>query len=230
MNSTLFRTLVLTALLGVSHLNVGAAVQAADPIEAEVLERAAQRFHSRKIDRVDTRHLDGVRGYKITTTTTNYANANPEQRKRTLRNMACNAVVFGIAKLEAEKSFVGKDGGGVFTRFRFRLVEDWRALPERKVDPVVQLVVEGGEAKYKGETIRVENARADYQIGSSYLLVAGSRFNANEGKTLYELPPLIEVADGVLYPAPASELFASGTSISRARAEIDAATPAGSCN
>lgn len=230
MNSKLIRILALQALLGVCHLNVGAAEQKADPVGAEIQDRATQRFRAAKIDRIETRHLDGTRGYKVTATSTSYSKASPEQRQRTLRNIACNAVVFGVAKLESARSFVGRDGGGVFTRFHFRLLDDWRAMPERRVDPVVQLVMEGGEAKYQGETVRVENALADYQVGSSYLLAAGSRFNTTDNKVLYEQPPLIEVADDVLYPAPNSELFASGTSVSRAKAEIDAATPLGSCN
>jgi hypothetical protein len=225
----LFRTLALPALIGVSHLNAVAVGQTEDPVSIEVQAHAVRHLRVPKIERIDRRHQDGVRGYKITSAT-RYATANPEHRKRVLRNIACNAVVFGIAKLETTQSFVGKDGDGVFTLFRFRLLEDWHALPDRNVDTDVQLVIEGGETSYKGEAIRVENALADYQVGSSYLLVAGSRFNSNDGNILYEQSPLIKVADDILYPAASSELFAAGTAIHSAKAEIDAATPAGSCN
>lgn len=230
MNLTSMRIMVLPALLAACHVSAIAAAQSTETVEAEVHEKAVKRFHPRKIERLVTRLFDGVKGTIISATSDNLIESTPEQRSRTLRNMACNGSVFGIVKLEARKTFVGKDDRGVFTRFRFRVLDDWRAAPDSKKGQIVHLVMEAGEVKHKGETVRIENARADYQVNASYLLAAGSRFNQDEGSIFYDHPPLIEVVDGILQPIPGSLLFASGTPVRAAKAEVANATPAGSCN
>ena len=230
MNLTLIRRMVLLSLFAAFHFHAGAADQAADPIAVDIPEKAASRLFAPKISRIDTRHLDGVKGTTMTSTDSGYAGATREERNRTMRNFVCNAPVFGVVKLEAARSFIGKDDRGVFTRFRFRVLDDWRAAPNRKASVIVHIVMPGGEAKYKGETVRIDNALADYQVNSTYLLMAGTRFNTDDGNVLYDQPPLIEVVDGVLYPAPGSEMFGSGTELSKAKAELTAAVPAGSCN
>ena len=110
MNSTLIRKMVLPALLAAFHVHVSAAGQTADTIEVEV-KKAAERIHGIKIDRIDTRHLDGVKGYKVMATGHAYGSENPELRNRILRNIVCDASVFGVVKLEAAESFVGKMTG-----------------------------------------------------------------------------------------------------------------------
>lgn len=127
--------------------------------------------------------------------------------------MACSGATFGLVQLEGALAFVGKDNLGVFTKYRFRILDDWNAA-KRPGPTTIHLIMEGGEVEHRGEKVRVENLNAKYQIDRQYVLVAG------RGPTVYDAPPLIEVIDDTIYPAPDSAPFRSGTTIAQAKAAI----------
>lgn len=170
-----------------------------------------------KLTRISGRHVDGVRGYTVSP---HLEGGITERNDRStlLRNFACNEQVFGIYELEAAKSFAGKDDIGVFTKYRFKLIDDWRDGNSLR-SKVIHMTVEGGEIDYNGEKIRVENPLLRYVIGGRYFLSAGSRGKGGD-KLVYAYSPFIEISNGTLYPAPGIQLFPSGMSVSKAKVEV----------
>jgi hypothetical protein len=220
---------VLLGFLAAWGLNVNAAEQVEEPVEESIRKEVRKRFNTQKFDRIGTHHLDGVKGYKVSIPIMEFQPKDPVRRQHLLQNVACQSRVFGLVKVEEMKVFIGEGDRGIFTRVRFRIVEDWRPRNEPVPDMIVYKVLEGGEIERQGETIRIDNPLADYRLGSLYLLTAGNRNAGNPDNDLYGLSPVIEVVDGILYPDPGSLLFTPGTSVDRAKEEISSAIPGGSC-
>lgn len=191
-------------------------------VEADDKEHAARHFgNSRKLrmDNLERRHLDGVKGYSIHYTTEGPGLDQPEQLLQAIGSLACRATVFGLVQLEGATAFVGKDDIGVFTKLKFRVMDDWRA--DKRAGPlVVHLIVPGGEVVHAGEMVRVDNPHANYKVNSSYILVGQAGAEAGEDETLYGPPPLLEVKDNVIYPGPGWTPFAPGTSVQQAKDQV----------
>lgn len=175
-----------------------------------------------KLDKIDGRHPDGVRGLTF------FSYSEPPVRsglmqdpaQEVLRRYACNSDVFGVAEVEDSKSFVGKNENGVFTKLRFKLVDSWRVRPGPKAQ-TFQLIVVGGEVEYKGEIIRISNSQGSYIKGRRYLMIlAGDRSETVDQKIFAGDPLLLEVSNGIIYPAPGWSPFEPGTSLIRAQALV----------
>lgn len=183
-----------------------------------------------RLDRIKQRHLDGVRGLTV-----HAASERPPRRNVTgdsalddVWSVACRSAEFGLFELESAKSFVGQDDEGIFTKLRFKRLEDWRG-DVRSPAGVVQLVISGGEVVHKGETIRIDNPYGKYEVGSTYVLAAGNRSAPTRERTIYDDPPFMEVRDATIYAAPGWTPFASGTSLKSAKASVAKALDAKAC-
>jgi hypothetical protein len=200
-------------------------------VEDSESERAVRDLASSKklkLGNVDQRHTDGVKGYKTIPVQEGPDVGTPDKRTAALAHLACNASVFGLATLENAKSFVGKGEAGVFTKLRFRVIRDWRADAKNKA-AVVHLIIHGGELVHAGERVRVESPLANYKIDSSYILAAGARSSADHGKTIYELPPFVEVENNLIFPTRGWDVFAAGTTVNQAQADVAQAVAAQGC-
>jgi hypothetical protein len=222
-----------TALLCMTVCAHSIASSQQDQIEVDAAEqlKATQLLGgSRKLalSEIQGRHTDGVKGYKVYPVLEGPSLAQSEQLQKLVARMACSASVFALVELEAARSFVGKNDIAVFTKYRFRILEDWRVEATRK-DPVVHLIVHGGEVTHAGEKYRVENPTARYQTGGRYVLMAGSSDNNAPPHSIFETPPLLEVSDDLIYPAPGWTPFAHGTTLEQAKAAIGRAVGKEGC-
>jgi hypothetical protein len=220
------RNLLLAPLLTTASLGAIAAEKApVGPVvvvEDSERERAVQVLApSKKLDlaNLDLRHADGVKGYQTIPVEEGLDAGTPEKRTAALVRLACNASVFGLVTLDGAASFVGKGDRGVFTKFRFRVIQDWRAGTEND-SPDVHLIVHAGELVHAGERVRVENPLANYKIGAAYILATGVRSGADYGKTIYELPPFVAVENSVILPPHGLNVFAAGTTVRQAQADV----------
>jgi hypothetical protein len=239
MISTLTKKLTFPTLLLAVHLNIIAAAspiisvdQADQEIAIDEQDRieSDSRFHPServKLDHIKGRQADGVKAYLIDPHLEG-GFIPPDDRSAGLQIKACRLQLFGIYELEKEKSFAGKNDIGIFTKFRFKLIEDWRGGAANG-HKHVHLVMQGGEIEYKGEKLRAENTIAHYVVGKRYLLQAGTRENNKSDGVVYSYSPFIEVVKGLLYPGPDVNVFTSGTSLSSARAEVADALKKRSC-
>ncbi len=181
------------------------------------------------IKMIGARHLDGVKGLDlhIEDEPPIRANVLPDPVLDGLRSLACGAQAFGLVELEDAISFVGSGDLGVFTKLRFKLVDDWRAKKEAN-GKVVHLVVPGGEVNNSGERIRISTKYANFKTGEQYILYTGTRFNPK--KVIYDTPPLIEVQDKTLFVAADSHSpLSSGLSPSQAKALVNKALSQKGC-
>jgi hypothetical protein len=231
MTTTLPRKLTLSTLMLLISLHMFAEAntvtsvsEAGQEITIDEKDRVASDsvFHPSErlgtLDRIKGTHPDGVKGFEIRPHLEG-GFVSPDDRSQQLWTKACRLQVFGIYELEKKKSFPGKDNIGIFTKFRFKLIEDWRG-GVRSGHKYLHLVTEGGEIEYKGEKLRVDNSITRYTIGKRYLLLTGTRGNDDSNLVVYSYSPFIEVSNGMLYPAPNVNIFAPGTSLSTAHAEI----------
>lgn len=235
MTSKLLRNLLLASLLATANLGAMAAERAPPKqpvvVEDSESERAVRDLapsKKHKLANVDQRHIDGVKGYKTIPVQEGPDVGTPEKRTAALAHLACNASVFGLVTLENAKSFVGKGDTGVFTKLRFRVIQDWRADAKNKA-PVVHLIVHAGELVHAGEPVRVENPLANYKIDSSYILAVGARSSPDQGKSIYELPPFIDVENNTIFPARGWDVLAAGTTVRQAQADVAKAVAAKGC-
>ena len=224
--------LLLISVLLATHTRLCA--QAPEPavqVQADDIEQAAQHFAtSRKLrmDSLEGRHPDGVKGYRIYHTAEGPGLDQPEQLLQVIGSLACRATVFGLVELEGATSFVGKDAIGVFTKLKFRVIDDWRA-DTRSAPHVVYLIVSGGEVVHAGEKIRADNPSADYKLHSSYILVGEAGADAGKDSTMVSLPPLLEVQDNVIHPGPGWTPFAPGTTVQQAKDQVAKAVSITGC-
>lgn len=174
------------------------------------------------------RHIDGIKGYKVYPMLEGPSLAQTEQLQKRIARLACKATVFGLVELEAAKSFAGKDDIAVFTKFRFRIVEDWSAEPTHK-GTIVHLIMHGGEVTHAGEKYRVENPYANYKVGGRYVLMTGSVDKNEPKQTVMETPPFLEVSDDLIFPAPGWTPFARGTTLEQAKATVNSAISKEGC-
>ncbi|GEM_PF-2284915 len=215
------------AILFVSHVSAASNVTVD---ENDKLASAAAFHRNLRTDTLDSilgTHPDGAKGYTITPRLEGGVVAAAGDRVSLLTNKACLKQVFGIYELEAVKSFAGKDDVGIFTKLRFKLIDDWRSGAQHDGKQAL-LVMQGGEIERKGETLRVVNPLLRYVVGGTYLLVAGDRKYVN-WNVIYAYAPFIEVRNGRIYPAPVDPLFPLGTSVARAKAEVRAALQKRAC-
>lgn len=220
---------VLLALASTGlHAAAGQERQALAVDSNEQARASASIGGSRKLslNRLPANKLDGVKGYRVYPSAEGPSLQQPEQLRKTVAHMACQAAVFGLVELEAAKTFVGKDDVGIFTKFRFRIVDDWRA-DAGNTGRTVDLVMQGGEIERDGQKFSVENPHASYQVGSQYVLVAGTR--ADSQKTIFDSPPFLEVSEELIHPAPGWTPFAPGTGVQQARGEVAAALAREGC-
>lgn len=217
--------LTIAAVMAAASLSSSAKATEPLDISDSDVEAASEHLGGGKrtaLDNLKARHLDGVKGLTV------YSQAEKpphptgfsDQNLGLIWQLACSSSVFGIVQLEGKHSFVGKNNEGVFTKLRFKMIDDWRGY---EVDnrQSIDIVVSGGETKYKGEVVRFDNPYGRYEVGSQYLLAAGGRRAAQAGaKTWYQNPPFIEVNDGSLNAAPGWTPFPTGTRLKAAKASV----------
>ncbi|QGZ39487.1 hypothetical protein [Pseudoduganella flava] len=179
----------------------------------------AQQGMSRKLalQKLKPAELDGVKSYRVVRQPEGPGLDKPEQLRQVVAHMACVAAVFGLVELEDAKSFVGKDDVGIFTKYRFRILDDWRARSQTNGRKVF-LVMHGGEAVHNGERYRAENPAAHYRKGEQYVLIAGTV--DDEQRTIHDTPPFLEVSEGIVHPGPGWTPFAPGTALAQAKAQV----------
>lgn len=204
-----------------------------EPITVNADDRAiatSESGGSRKLalSTISMRHVDGVKGYKVYLTFEGPSIQQPEQLRRRIAHLACNSVVFGLVELEKAKSFAGKADVGVFTKYRFRVLDDWRAIPAEK-GREIHLIMDGGEVSFAEEKIRVENPFAAYKVGGQYILVAGRATGDAAQKPIFQTPPFHEVNDNLVHPAPDGALFSPGTTLEQAKAIVNEAVAKEGC-
>jgi hypothetical protein len=226
----------LAWLLSAASLGAMAAEQAparhAVVVEDSERERAVRDFApSKKLDLAnpDLHHADGVKGYKVFPVQEGPDVGTPDKRMAALARLACHASVFALVTLDGATSFAGQGDRGVFTKLRFRVIQDWRADAEN-ASPEVHLIVHAGEFVHAGERVLVENPLANYKIGASYIVATGVRSSPDHGKTLYELPPFVAVENGVILPPHGWDVFAAATTVRQAQADVAQALAAKGCD
>lgn len=189
---------------------------------------AASSFASSKklkLDKIEGRHPDGVRGSTLWSFPWPPAGsgAMQDRAQEELRSYACHASVFGVAELQDSKSFVGTDEMGIFTKLRFKLVDSWNVQPGSKAQ-TFDVLVEGGEVEHKGEIIRLSNPQAAYVKGRRYLVILGSendkKIFVGTKKIFVGTKYLLEVSNGSIYAAPGWSPFRTGTSLIREKAML----------
>ena len=89
----------------------------------------------------------------------------PERRLDLAVRYACYAAFFGIAEVTGARSFAGAGGIGIFTKYRLRLVEDWRP-GSQSAGGTFDLVMHGGEIVEDGETFRARHPYTGYRVGA----------------------------------------------------------------
>lgn len=228
-----FSKTVASFYLAIGTLAAANAGEPKEPITVDADDQAIATNElggSRKLalSTIPMRHLDGVKGYKVYFTFEGPTLKQPEQLRRRIAHLACNSAVFGLVELEKSKSFVGKADVGVFTKFRFRLLDDWRAIPAEKGRDI-HLIMQGGEVTFAGEKIRVENPYASYKVGGQYIIAAGRANGDAAQKPIFQTPPFHEVNDNLVHPAPDGALFAPGTTLEQAKTIVKDAVAKEGC-
>jgi hypothetical protein len=220
-----------TCLLFACFVSLAGPVLAAPSAESKELEvddqdanQAVEAYGQTRrhydLSRLSDRHLDGVKGYTFSSVSeppVAAAGGLADPYLGTLRQLACSRQVFGEAELVGKKSFAGRHGYGVFTKYRFKMISDFR--DGKKSAKVVHVIIPGGEIDYQGEKVRVENAAGDFNVGSRYVLVAGSK-RADERETLFYSIPHMEISSNTIYSADGWAPFESGTNVKRAKADV----------
>lgn len=173
------------------------------------LERMKQSQHT---------FLDGAKGY-TSSESIRPRMVKPEARQKYFAQAACDGTLTGLVELVNAKSFTGVGNNGIFTKFRFRVVDDWRVQPAPP-RAYVDIIMHVGEIIYDGERFRVENPEARYSVGGQYVLLSGKAANSSRD-SLIGAPAFLEVSDGVIYPAPSITYFAAGTTVEQAKAEVE---------
>jgi hypothetical protein len=193
-------------------------------------QRATEKFTQagNNIEFMSSKHLDGVKGaaLEIDIGPPPYTTALPDKRLDALRLFACTSAAFGQAELVGKKSFLGKDGDGVFTKMRFRIIDDWRDQPENS--KVITVVSQGGEVNWKGQKYRVTSKFTDFKIGSKYILVAGSRFEP-ASDSIFENLRFFEVVNDSIYSGPGWSPFSQGSTILSAKGDVTKALTQRGC-
>jgi len=221
--------IVLLGGMGMAHAQTN---DQSMTISADEQDKAGQRYPGSPLSSASNtlRHIDGAKGWEVVLDPEPplYAQAFPDRRQDALWQSACSAAVFGEAELTGKKSFIGHGDTGVYTKLRFKLFNDWRAntqAPGNHID----IIVPGGEVKFKGEAFKVVNHRADFQPGRRYVLIVGNKTNFDAKRPVYDDVPLLEIQGGAIYSRPGWTLFANGTSIAQAKAEVGVLMSAKEC-
>lgn len=218
-----------TCMAALSAVTICTSVQAAPDLgqtpiissaeEAKVVEHFGQHAGD-DVAAITKRHPDGVKGYMFSAESEPpvFTTAIPDRRLDALRLFACSAGAFGVAELVSQKSFVGKGGLGVFTKMKFKILDDWRSeAPDNK--KMAQVIVLGGEAEWKGERFRIKNSAVHVKENARYVLIAGNRFTDKQ-EVLYGNVRLFEVVDNTLYSAPGWTPFPQGIPLAQAKADV----------
>lgn len=218
---------VLLGGIGVTHAQTN---DQSLSISADERDNATQRYRGSALSSATQRHFDGVKGWEVVIDPEPpvYARAFPDRRRDALWQYACSAAVFGEAELMAKKSFIGDGDTGVYTKLRFKLSNDWRTntkVPENHID----IIVPGGEVNFKGEAFRVTNRTANFKSDRHYVLIAGDQTNFNPKQSVYGEILLLEIDRGAIYSPPGWTVFANGTSIEQAKAEVGSLMSAKEC-
>ncbi|MET0268232.1 MAG: hypothetical protein ABW202_21765 [Duganella sp.] len=162
--------------------------------------------------------LDGAKGYTPSESVRPRL-IKPEVRQKYFAQAACEGSLTGLVELINAKSFTGVGDNGIFTKFRFRVVDDWRVQPAPS-RPYVDIIMHVGEMVHEGQRYRADNPEARYTIGKQYILLAGKLASGTRG-SLIGAPAFLEVSDGIIYPAPSVTHFAPGTTVEQAKLEVE---------
>jgi hypothetical protein len=197
--------------------------------KADRLNASASLGHSRKLAMANmpADPATGVRGYRIYPGFEGPCLDDRERLRKVVAHMACHTAVFGIVELEAAQPFPGADDIGIFTKYRFRLIEDWRQVRAEN-GRTVDLVMAGGEVTRDGITYRVEHPHALYRVGGRYVLIAGGENNGLQ--TIHAWPAYIALRSDVIGEALGGTPFAAGTSVAEARSQVAEALPREGCH
>lgn len=217
----------LTAVFGLvmAQQNAGESVS----VGADEASKAVRHFGGgRDLSKVISHHLDGVMGEEVINDPEPpiYRKYFPDRRLDAIHQEACSAAVFGEAELLGKKSFVGSQGQGVFTKLRFKLINDWRPGNDNNAK-VVHVIVEGGEADWNGRRYRIKNKRSDFNVGHRYVLIAGSK--SDSSSPIVGEPPFLEIENVTIYAPPGWTLFPNGTTVKQAKAEVEKVLAARAC-
>jgi hypothetical protein len=223
----------LASLCALAYAGTSAAGGAKEPVEIDADDRvraAAQLGSTKKLalSALKPFHIDGTKGYSVHAIIEGPSLKQPELMRKRIALSACRANVFGLVELESARSFVGKDDAGVFTKYRFRVLDDWRAAPTdqgKKVD----LILEGGEITHGGEVYRAENAFAKYEVGSKYVLLAHNADKHLGKKAILDTPPALEVVDDIVHPGLGWTPFAPGLTLEQAKNVVKEAVAKEGC-
>jgi len=236
MDKTMFRkksyipALLMMIATSASAANPDLVIDRTDQDKAELLHPSSSK--KLKLDNVQDRDSDGIRTRSVFTVPEPPAvsGQNPDIVQEALRSYACYDSVFGVAEVQDFKSFVNRSETNIFTKVRFRLIDDWSARPGPK-EQTFDLIVEGGEAEYKGEVVRINNPQASYVKGRRYvMIIGGNRSGAADKKVFVGSPYLIKVLNDSIYPAPGWSPFKPGTSLDQARGLVGKALALKGCD
>jgi hypothetical protein len=236
MDKTMFRkkpcipALLMIIATWASAANPDLVVDRTDQDKAELLNpRPSKKL---KLDNIQGRDSDGVRARAVFTVPEPPAVSGQNQNivQEALRYYACYDSIFGVAEVQDFKSFVNRSETNVFTKVRFKLIDDWSARPGPK-EQTFDLIVEGGEADYKGEVVRVNNPQANYVKGRRYVMIIGGNSpGAADKKVFVGSPYLIKVLNESIYPAPGWSPFKPGTNLDQAKALVGEALALKGCD
>lgn len=123
-------------------------------------------------------------------------------------------------------SFTGSDGG-IYSKLRFRVLDDWRPHV-RDPAPDVDVLIIGGEIVRDGERLRMEDAEGQYRLGQRYVLIAGGYRQAGDA-VLRAYLHFLPVDGGVIHVAPGEMTFANGVSTIQASADVARAVAMAPC-
>lgn len=201
-------------------------------ITADDSAKAAMRenyLSSSKLDSIQGRHLDGARGVNFISNppVPPFNPRAPDPQLEVLKYYACKAAAFGEYKLINQRSFVGDGGNFIYTKRRFKLVDDWSIRDEPTLD-VLDVVMRGGEVIWKGEKIRLENEKQKFKVGRNYIVAVGVR-TPTQKKLIFGEMLFLEVDNGSIYPGDSFELFEAGTKTADVKKKLNESITSSEC-
>jgi hypothetical protein len=197
-----------------------------DAIDLDTAAAMASGSNQLKLDYIQQRHPDGVRGLTyIAVPEAPVRSGQPADRAEMLRHYACSLAVFGLAELTDSTSFIGKENREVFTKLRFKLVENWQVRPRLQTFDVI---VRGGEVVYQGERIRMVHSLANHVQGHRYVMMLGGS-RSPTARTFAAEPYFLDAAHGAIAAGLGWSPFESGISLGRAKAMVGTAVAQRGC-
>jgi hypothetical protein len=238
------RFLVALMYLFVTNFATGANVPTTPDLEPTADEVAALRGrYGPKIDdehlsKIRFRHSDGTKGHDWSSSEeppyfNMYRAATRDSHRAILHKYGCDARVLGAAQLLGSKSFVNLEGTQIYTKYKFKILQDFRFDGADKMRQIVYVVMLGGEAKINGEKIRVNNLNSPFSLsgGGEFLLAITEDPISKNGSTYMQNPSYIEIKDDRIFPPGGNWLgFKSGTTLAEFASKLSEISMAKGCH